>query len=155
MLLSCCWLPVDWPVYLAKEDTQVAQVKQFYFICLQLQPLVDRCIRHVVLFWAFFGVGLCFDTHRQNSQTVLISPSAERENDLAGQWNFLAPALAVKCLGRGVVHSKNRKNPPKIPNFQGFFWGFEIRIPYFGVNNSSNSVYSNPFLFIKSSYTKK
>ena len=113
------------------------------------RSLHPSCCALLGLFWCG---PVCFDTHRQNSQTVLISPSAERENDLAGQWNFLAPALAVKCLGRGVVHSKNRKNPQKI---QGFFWGFKIPIPYFGVENSSNSLSSNPILFIKSSYTKK
>ena len=55
-------------------------------------------------------------------------------------------------LKKILVHPK--KNPKKIPKnpkifwkIQRFFGGFEIRIPYLGVNNSSNSVFKSFFIY--------
>ena len=61
---------------------------------------------------------------------------------------------------RGVVHSKKSsyippKNPKKIQKIHGFLWGFKIRTPYLGVNNSSNSVFKSFFIYITLVHQKK
>ena len=43
--------------------------------------------------------------------------------------------------------SKKSEKSEKIRKIQGFFWGFKIRTPYLGVNNSSNSVFKSFFIY--------
>ena len=65
---------------------------------------------------------------------------------------------------RGVVHSKKssytpspppRKKSEKFPKTQGFFWGFNIRTPYLGVNNPLVSGFKSFFYLYNSRVPKK
>ena len=47
----------------------------------------------------------------------------------------------------GLFTQKNLKNLKKSKKTKEFFWGFKIRIPYLGVNNSSNSVFKFYFIY--------
>ena len=55
----------------------------------------------------------------------------------------------------GLFTQKNLKNLKKSKKSKEFFWGFKIRIPYLGVNNSSISVFKSFFIYKILVHSKK
>ena len=111
-----------------------------------------------------FPLSVRIDESRPFRATALWSEPKAVSSWLAWQPFFHGKLIVSSFVGsldfkililifRGVVHSKkssytpqkkSEKNPKKI---FGFFRGFEIRIPYLGVNNSSNSVFKSFFIY--------
>ena len=60
-------------------------------------------------------------------------------------YNTVSWVQSVQLSAEELINTRGRspKKIRKIQKIQGFFWGFKIRLPYFEVNNSSNSVFKS------------
>ena len=63
-------------------------------------------------------------------------------------YNTVSWVQSVQLSAEELINTRGRspKKIRKIQKIQGIFWGFKIRLPYFGVNNSSNSVLKSFFI---------